>query len=120
MAIGLKHWIKGYTLPTFTLAYIVIFTVAAGTFLMSISLLSPNPDATRDVLPFATGLVGFLGRRSDRLCLDHHKGQRDKKLGGKKRRHQNRMTRKKVQKLREKKRRHQNRMTRNKNPSRYG
>ena len=61
MVIGLKHWIKGYTLPTFTLAYIVIFTVAAGTFLMSISLLSPNPDATRDVLPFATGLVGFLG-----------------------------------------------------------
>ena len=61
MAIGLKHWIKGYALPTFTLAYIVIFTVAAGTFLMSISLLSPNPDATRDVLPFATGLVGFLG-----------------------------------------------------------
>jgi hypothetical protein len=58
---GLQHWIKGFTLPTFTLAYIVIFTVAAGTFLMSISLLSPNPDATRDVLPFATGLVGFLG-----------------------------------------------------------
>lgn len=58
---GLQHWIKGFTLPTFTLAYIVIFTVAAGTFLMSISLLSPNPEATRDVLPFATGLVGFLG-----------------------------------------------------------
>ena len=28
---------------------------------MSISLLSPNPQATKDVLPFATGLVGFLG-----------------------------------------------------------
>jgi hypothetical protein len=37
------------------------FTVASGTFLMSISLLSGKPEATKDVLPFATGLVGFLG-----------------------------------------------------------
>ena len=58
---GLKHWIEGFSLPTFTLAYIVIFTVSAGTFLMAISLLSPKPEASKDVLPFATGLVGFLG-----------------------------------------------------------
>jgi hypothetical protein len=51
--------IEGFTLPTFT--YIVIFTVSAGTFLMAISLLSPKPEETQDVLPFATGLVGFLG-----------------------------------------------------------
>ena len=38
-----------------------MFTVAAGTFLMTISLFSSKPEATKDVLPFATGLVGFLG-----------------------------------------------------------
>jgi hypothetical protein len=38
-----------------------MFTVASGTFLMSISLVSGKVDATKDVLPFATGLIGFLG-----------------------------------------------------------
>jgi hypothetical protein len=53
--------ITGFTTATSTLGYIVMFTVAAGTFLMAISLASDKPEATKDVLPFATGLVGFLG-----------------------------------------------------------
>jgi|SRR5919106_956827 hypothetical protein len=53
--------ITGFTTATSTLGYIVMFTVAAGTFLMAISLVSGKPEATKDVLPFATGLVGFLG-----------------------------------------------------------
>jgi hypothetical protein len=35
--------------------------VAAGTFLMAISLFVNKPDASKEVLPFATGLIGFLG-----------------------------------------------------------
>ena len=56
-----RPWIRGFSTATSTLGYIVMFTVASGTFLMSISLLSGKPEATKDVLPFATGLVGFLG-----------------------------------------------------------
>ena len=40
---------------------IVAFTVAAGSVLMGLSLLVGKPEATKDVLPFATGLIGFLG-----------------------------------------------------------
>ena len=57
----LEPWRKALSNINFMLAYIVMFTVAAGTFIIAISLLSPKPEATKDVLPFATGLVGFLG-----------------------------------------------------------
>jgi hypothetical protein len=40
---------------------IVAFTVAAGTVLMGLSLFIGRPEASKDVLPFATGLIGFLG-----------------------------------------------------------
>ena len=52
-----RIWHRGFT----TLGNIVTFTVAAGTFLMVVSILVPRPEATKDVLPFATGLIGFLG-----------------------------------------------------------
>ncbi len=42
------------------LGNVVAFVVACGTFLMAISLLA-GPDASREVLPFVTGLIGFLG-----------------------------------------------------------
>ena len=52
-----RTWHRGFT----TIGNIVTFTVAAGTFLMVVSILVPRPEATKDVLPFATGLIGFLG-----------------------------------------------------------
>ena len=36
------------------------FVVACGTFLMAISLIA-GPEGTRAILPFVTGLIGFLG-----------------------------------------------------------
>ncbi|MGI8833139.1 MAG: hypothetical protein ACR2IS_10950 [Nitrososphaeraceae archaeon] len=51
-----RIWSNGFR----TLGNVVAFVVACGTFLMAISLLA-GPDATREVLPFVTGLVGFLG-----------------------------------------------------------
>jgi hypothetical protein len=56
-----RPWIRGFSTSISTLGYIVMFTVASGTFLMALSLASAKPEATKDVLPFATGLVGFLG-----------------------------------------------------------
>lgn len=52
-----RPWTKGLG----TLGGIVGFVVASGTFLMAISLFISKPDASKDVLPFATGLIGFLG-----------------------------------------------------------
>jgi hypothetical protein len=52
-----RPWTRGFT----TLGNIVTFTVGAGTLLMLVSIFVPRPDATKDVLPFATGLIGFLG-----------------------------------------------------------
>lgn len=44
---------------------IIISTILAGTFLMSLSILIPvingGESAAKEVLPFATGLLGFLG-----------------------------------------------------------
>jgi hypothetical protein len=40
---------------------IVAFTVAAAAILMGVSLFVNKPDATKDVLPFVIGLVGFMG-----------------------------------------------------------
>jgi|GEM_PF-1272267 hypothetical protein len=40
---------------------IVAFTVAAAAILMGVSLFVNKPDATRDVLPFVVGLIGFMG-----------------------------------------------------------
>lgn len=51
-----RPWSNGFT----TLGNVVAFVVACGTFLMAISLLA-RPDATREVLPFVSGLIGFLG-----------------------------------------------------------
>lgn len=59
--LGSRRLITGFSTNTSTLGYIVMFTVACGTFLMAISLLSGKVDSTKDVLPFATGLIGFLG-----------------------------------------------------------
>jgi|SoiMetStandDraft_2_1073263.scaffolds.fasta_scaffold102452_1 hypothetical protein len=47
--------------PFTPLENIAVFTVIAGTLLMAVSLFVPRPEATKDVLPFATGLLGFLG-----------------------------------------------------------
>ena len=52
-----RSWTRGFT----TLGNIVTFTVGAGSLLMLVSIFVPRPDATKDVLPFATGLIGFLG-----------------------------------------------------------
>lgn len=52
-----RPWMKGLG----TLGGVVGFVVAAGTFLMAISLFVNKPDASKEVLPFATGLIGFLG-----------------------------------------------------------
>jgi hypothetical protein len=52
-----RPWTKGLG----TLGGVVGFVVAAGTFLMAISLFVNKPDASKEVLPFATGLIGFLG-----------------------------------------------------------
>ena len=51
-----RPWSNGFT----TLGNVVAFIVACGTFLMAISLLA-GPSGTRDILPFVTGLIGFLG-----------------------------------------------------------
>ena len=40
---------------------IVAFTVAAAAILMGVSLFVNKPDATKDVLPFVVGLIGFMG-----------------------------------------------------------
>ena len=40
---------------------IVAFTVAAGAILLGVSLFVNKPDATKDVLPFVIGLIGFMG-----------------------------------------------------------
>jgi len=52
-----RSWTRGFT----TLGNIVTFTVGTGTLLMLVSIFVPRPDATKVVLPFATGLIGFLG-----------------------------------------------------------
>ena len=59
---------------------IVVFTVAAGTFLMGFSLVIGRPEATKDVLPFATGLIGFLGG----LVTSMFKQDKAEKTGGEK------------------------------------
>ena len=51
-----RPWTRGFT----TLGNIVAFTVGAGTFLMALSMFA-GTEATKNVLPFATGLIGFLG-----------------------------------------------------------
>jgi hypothetical protein len=51
-----RPWSNGFT----TLGNVVAFVVACGTFLMGISLLA-GPEGTRNILPFVTGLIGFLG-----------------------------------------------------------
>jgi predicted CDP-diglyceride synthetase/phosphatidate cytidylyltransferase len=40
---------------------IVAFTVAAAAILMGVSLFVNKPDASKDVLPFVIGLIGFMG-----------------------------------------------------------
>jgi hypothetical protein len=40
---------------------IVAFTVAAAAILMGVSLFVNKSDATKDVLPFVIGLIGFMG-----------------------------------------------------------
>jgi hypothetical protein len=56
MLVQARAWSNGFT----TLGNIVAFVVACGTFLMAISRLA-GPEGTRDILPFVTGLIGFLG-----------------------------------------------------------
>jgi hypothetical protein len=55
-----KFWPRPWSNGFATLGNVVAFVVACGTFLMGISLLA-GPDGTRNVLPFVTGLIGFLG-----------------------------------------------------------
>jgi hypothetical protein len=47
----------------FSLGAVLITTILAGTFLMALSLFARNPEGTenttQDILPFATGLLGF-------------------------------------------------------------
>jgi len=41
---------------------ILLATILSGTFLMAVSLFVPDrPEASKDVLPFATALTGFAG-----------------------------------------------------------
>lgn len=41
--------------------YVLIFTIVAACALMIAAMYAPHPDAVEKVLPFATGIVGFLG-----------------------------------------------------------
>ena len=58
---GTSSFINSLTSPLH-LNGVLIITIAAGTLLMVFSLWAPWwPEAAKDVLPFATGLVGFAG-----------------------------------------------------------
>lgn len=41
--------------------FVLVVTILAGSAMMTIALFSPRADAIGEVLPFATGLIGFIG-----------------------------------------------------------
>lgn len=40
---------------------VLMTTIIAGTVLMTASMFAPSPAMIKEVLPFATGLIGFAG-----------------------------------------------------------